>query len=552
MHLPSFRFLFGALLIGAAHAQAPMAQWHHLDPAADHVMGISTERAYALLARLGRKPAARPVLVAVIDGGIDTTHADLRRVLWHNPGEVPANGRDDDRDGYADDVYGWNFLGGADGQNVFYNQAEETRVYAQLHPRFDGKTLADVLPRQQAEWQLYQRAEKKYVAGKAKTEAEYAYFSPIFTAEKANTAALKKALGVAVLDSALLHHPPTTDTALIRQAAGYYQELRRRGMQPNTDSLLNGLRSHLGSLQNRLAYAYNLAYNPQLLVGDHPADVAERHYGNPNVQASLDGHGNDHGTHCAGLIGADRTNGLGVRGVADHVRLLSVRAVPDGDERDKDVANAIRYAVDRGAAIISMSFGKYLSPDKAAVDAAMRYVDAHGVLLVHVAGNEHLDVDSTLEYPTARFLNGQRIPNLITVGASARANDEHLPADFSNYGPGLVDVFAPGLDILSTMPGSTYDLMSGTSMATPIVAGIAAVLKAYFPRLTPADLKRLILASAVPCHTRVLRPGSRQLVDFATLSRAGGVVNLYEAVRLASLEPTAGRGSVKTPRANPR
>ena len=547
---PTLRLLAGLLLATLAtlsHAQTLGPQWHHLDPAADQVMGISTERAYALLRQQGRRPASRPVVVAVIDGGMDTTHADLHRVLWHNPKEIPGNGRDDDHNGYADDVYGWNFMGGTDGRNVLYNQKEETRLYARLRPLYAGKTLATVPPAQQADFKLYQQAEKEYTTQRAKIAASYAQYSQVLTKELANTTALKKALGVAVLDSASMHHPPTTDTALVRQAAGYYQQMRLHGLQPNTDSLFSSLRAFVKTLQDQLAYGYNLDYDPQPLVGDHPADLAERHYGNSNVQAGLDSHGNDHGTHCAGIIGADRTNHLGVQGVADHVRIMSVRAIPEGDERDKDVANAIRYAVDNGAQIISMSFGKYFSPEKSAVDEAMRYANAHGVLLVHAASNDRLDIDTIRQYPAGRYLNGQIIPNLLTVGASTRTNNEHLPAQFSNYGHQAVDVFAPGQNILSTFPNDQYRLMSGTSMATPVVAGIAAVLKTYFPRLTPADLKRIIMASAVPCHTQVLRPGGEQLVDFATLSRAGGVVNLYEAVRLASAEPAAVTRTVAAP-----
>ena len=543
---PTLRLLTGLLLLATlGHAQTPGPQWHHLDPAADHVMGISTERAYALLRQQGRRPARRPVIVAVIDGGIDTTHVDLKRVLWHNPGELPGNGRDDDHNGYIDDVYGWNFLGGADGRNVFNIQKEETRLYARLRPQYAGKTLATVPKAQQAEFRLYQQAEKGYTTQRAETAAEYAMYNQVLTRELANTAALKKALGVTVLDSALLHHPPTTDTALVHQATSYYRQLRQRGQQPNTDSVLSGLRTYTRSLQNQLAYAYNLDYVPQPLVGEHPANLTERYYGNNNVQASLNGHGNDHGTHCAGIIGADRTNHLGVQGVADRVRIMSVRAAPEDDERDKDVANAIRYAVDNGAQIISMSFGKFLSPEKSAVDGAMRYANAHGVLLVHGAGNDGIDTDTVHFHPSGYYLSGQVVPNMLTVGASTPTNNERLSARFSNYGPQSVDVFAPGQDILSTVSNSQYRLMSGTSMATPVVAGIAAVLKAYFPQLTPADLKRIIMASAVPCHTQVLRPGSKQLVDFATLSRAGGVVNLYEAVRLASAEPAA--TATKTP-----
>jgi subtilisin family serine protease len=531
-----YLFVAALLLATASHAQAPLPQWHHLDPAADHTMGISTARAYALLQQRP-VPTAPPLVVAVLDGGIDTAHVDLKRVLWHNPGEVPGNGLDDDHNGYADDVYGWNFTGGADGRNLFYNPKEETRLYARLKPLYERQTLATVPSARRADFQLYEQVKKAYTAKRAAAEGDYQNDAKELAADLANVAALKKAYGVAVLDSGQLHQPPPApaDTALPRLAARYYRAVR--GKFPNLDSLTNQFGRYHAELKRRLDQDYNLAYDPQALVGDHPANLAERHYGNPDVEADPRDHGTEHGTHCAGIIAADRTNNLGVQGVADRVRILLVRCAPAGDERDKDVANAIRYAVDNGAKIISMSFGKYFSPEKAVVDEAMRYADTKGVLLVHAAGNDHLSIDTTTQYPTGRFLNGQTIPNLLTVGASARTNDEHLVASFSNYGRQLVDVFAPGVEVVSTYPTNHYRPGSGTSMAAPVVAGVAAVLKTYFPQLTPADLKRLILASATPVHTQVCRPGSKELVDFATLSRAGGVVNLYEAVRLASALP---------------
>ncbi|MBJ6109270.1 S8 family serine peptidase [Hymenobacter sp. BT523] len=543
----TLRSIFGLCLLSfASHAQESLAQWHHLDPSADKAMGISTDRAYELLRTLPNKPAPRPIIVAVIDGGFDTAHVDLRRVLWHNPKEIAANGRDDDHNGYADDVYGWNFTGGADGRNVFDNQKEETRIYARLKPLYEHKTLATVPPAKQAEFRLYEQAKKAYATKRAAAEADYQDDARELAKDLANVATLRQAYGVAVVDSGRLRQPPTApDTALPRLAAHYYQAVRNKFA--NLDSLTNQYGRYHAKLKRALDCDYNLSYNPQPLVGDHPADLAERHYGNPNVETDLRDHGVEHGTHCAGIIAADCANNLGVRGIAEQVRILSVRAIPNGDERDKDVANAIRYAVDNGATIISMSFGKYFSPEKAVVDEAMRYANAKGVLLVHAAGNDHLNVESTTQYPAGRFLNGQTIPNLITVGASARTNDEHLVASFSNYSQQLVDVFAPGVDVVSTYPNNQYHPGSGTSMACPVVAGVAAVLKVNFPNLTPADLKRIILASAAPVHTQVVKPGTKQLVDFATLSRTGGIVNLYEAVRLASAVPvpavTAGANS---------
>ncbi|WP_324670827.1 S8 family peptidase [Hymenobacter sp. GOD-10R] len=524
--------LFPCLLSIVCRAQQPLMQWHHLDPAANNTMGISTERAYALLHELGLRPAS-PLLVAVIDGGVDTAHADLKAVLWHNPREIAGNGRDDDHNGYVDDVYGWNFTGGKDGRNVFHDQKEETRLYARLRPRYEGKTLAQVPTAQQAEFRLYEQAKAAYTTKRAEAETAYQNDTKQLAEDIANSATLKKAYGVQVLDSSLLRRSPSADTTLTKLASLFYR-VTRRMQQPNADSALNYYRRYNAELKDRLDYAYNLAYDPRPIIGDQVQDLRQRDYGNANLATSLVDHGTKHGTHCAGIIAADRTNKLGGQGIADNVRILSVRCIPDGDERDKDVANAIRYAVDNGAKIISMSFGKYFSPEKAAVDEAMRYANAKGVLLVHAAGNDHLNTDQIPQYPQGRYLNGQQIPNLLTVGASARTNDTHLVAPFSNYGRQSVDVFAPGVEIMSTMPSSSYAPMSGTSMAAPSVAGVAAVLKTYFPQLSPTELKRIIMQSALPYHTQVLKPGTKELVDFATLSRMGGVVNLYEAVKLAS------------------
>ena len=226
-------------------------------------------------------------------------------------------------------------------------------------------------------------------------------------------------------------------------------------------------------------------------------------------------------------------------GIADAVQIMSVRAVPDGDERDKDVANAIRYAVDNGAQIINMSFGKGYSPQRETVEEAERYALSKGVLLVQAAGNDGSNIDTAANYPSPRFMDGTAIPNVITVGASAEPNTADLVASFSNYGKGTVDVFAPGQDIYSTVPGGKYENNSGTSMASPVVAGVAAVLKSYFPKLTYTDIKQIIMASATPYQTPVRRPESTDTVSFSSLSRTGGIVNLYEAVKMAMAQESS-------------
>lgn len=523
------------LLSWAVQAQPALPiQWHHLDPTTDKVIGISTDRAYELLKTLP-KPT-RPVIVAVIDAGFDVDHDDLKSVLWTNPGEVAGNGKDDDGNGYVDDVHGWNFMGNKDGQNLEYLTKEETRLYARLKPLYDGKMRSELPPAQQREYDQWLVVKPYYERKRTEAEKEYQALLGFLAEDKAAFATLKKAFGVNQVDTALLHRPPTTDSSLLRQARNYYRMMVRRG-NPTEDNWLQDLEQAISVRKARSAREYNLTDNAFALVGDNPTNLTERAYGNATLMSSLTYTGSFHGTHVAGIVAADRTNNLGVKGIADGVRILSVRAAPTGgDERDKDVANAIRYAVDNGAKIINMSFGKSFSPDKAVVDEAIRYADRQGVLLVHGAGNDHLDLDSATFYPSPTYMNGQLVPNLITVGASGQRNDSVLVAPFSNYGKQAVDLFAPGVEIWSCDAGNKYRPSPGTSMATPMVTGVAAVLNTYFPDLKPADLKRIILQSAVVYHTQVLKPGTRQKVDFATLSKSGGIVNLYEAVKLAIAE----------------
>lgn len=493
-------------------------------------MGISTGRAYRELLN-GRQ--ATPVIVAVIDGGVDTRHEDLQSVIWTNGKEIAGNGKDDDRNGYVDDVKGWNFIGGKDGRNIEFDRKEETRIVARLGPRYATANRASLPADQQADYDLYTRAKTHYEQKRQELTTTYGRNAQMETRMVSTIADLKKALGVNRLDSALLHHPPTTDSTMRQKAAMIYGPMVQRGFADADDALL-GLQTSIKRLKARLDYGYNLQYDPQPIVGDHPDNLTEVGYGNADVI----GPDADHGTHVAGIIAADRTNPVGVSGIADHAYIMAIRSTPEGDEHDKDVANAIRYAVDNGATIINMSFGKDFSPDRRVVDEAIRYADTKGVLLVHAAMNDHNNIDSVAFYPAATYPDGRDMPNMITVGASSRIPNAELAATFSNFGKGTVDVFAPGVGVVSTVPGNGYQPGSGTSMAAPVVAGIAAVLKSYFPQLTPQDLKRIILQSATPLHTMVYKPGTRQLVDFASLSKTGGIVNLYEAVKLALAQPS--------------
>jgi subtilisin family serine protease len=322
----------------------------------------------------------------------------------------------------------------------------------------------------------------------------------------------------------------STSDPQVQQARALYLQLVASDITPEA------LADARKDADSGLKYKLNDQYDPRPIVGDDYNDLAQRRYGNGDVM----GPDAMHGTHVSGIIGGVRGNGAGVDGIAPSVKVMMIRAVPDGDERDKDIANAIRFAVDHGAQVINMSFGKGWSPQKAAVDDAVRYADAHGVLMVHAAGNEGEDIAKKPSFPTPFYLGGGRAQNWIEVGASSWKGGEQLASSFSNYSADRVDLFAPGSDIYSTVPGGRYQRLSGTSMASPVVAGAAALLMAYFPELTASDVKQLLLASATRYTTqRVVRPGSESdKVPFGSLSATGGIVNVYGAVKMALARET--------------
>jgi subtilisin family serine protease len=516
---------------GPTVAEAAQAQWYLRDPQLDKTPGTGTTRAYAELLK-GRVPTA--VIVAVIDSGIDTAHVDLKPVLWRNPREIPGNGIDDDKNGYIDDVHGWNFLGGKDGRNISVETLESTRIVAKYGPRFAGKTSAQLKAADRADYNLYLKAKKAYDAKRKELASELAQADQMTGPLTQMTGLLKEKLGVEKLDTATMRRAAAqvSDPEFKGLLTSLYQNMKQGGIG-DTDALLAELGNELKDQREQLNFSMNTKFNARAdIVKDNPDDLTQRYYGNNDVT------GPDalHGTHVAGIIAAVRTNNLGVQGIAGApVQVMSVRAVPNGDERDKDVANAIRYAVDNGAQIINMSFGKEFSPQRPAVEAAYKYAASKNVLLVHAAGNEDDNLDVIPHYPASFYLDGSTPPNLLTVGASGPTNDENLPASFSNYSKRQVDVFAPGVGIFSTLPGNKYGSESGTSMASPVTAGVAAVLKSYYPSLTAADLKRIIRQSAQVHHTQVLVPGENgKKADFSTLSATGGVVDLYAALQLAA------------------
>ncbi|MFT6150260.1 MAG: subtilisin family serine protease [Saprospiraceae bacterium] len=505
--------------------------WFNLDVSKDGVRGVSTEAAYSTLLK-GK--TSRTVVVAVIDSGIDIEHEDLKDIIWINTGEIPNNGKDDDGNGYVDDVHGWNFIGGKDGEHVDYDTYEITRLYKMYSDEFQDMSKDDVKGRK-AKKRYATYLEIKDAFEKASKPAVAQYNQLTMIVEVTNL--VKKELGDKELNKENVAAIETEDEKL---KGGV--EMMSRLLQSYDGETIEGFKGYLDSYKERVEYGYNPDFNPRGIVGDDYENSKERYYGNNDVE----GPHADHGTHVAGIIGAVRGNDVGMDGVADNVRIMAVRTVPNGDERDKDVANAIIYAVDNGASVINMSFGKSYSYDEKSVEKAIKYARKKDVLLVHAAGNSAQNNDVDGNFPNDLLgKKGKEAANWLEIGASNWGKGGNDLATFSNYGQEQVDVFAPGVDLYATVPQSDYRSMSGTSMASPVVAGVAALLRSYYPALTAAQVKSIIMESAIVMDEDVNKPGSDEMVKLSELSRTGGVINVVEAVKLA--EKTKGKKKVKKP-----
>ena len=502
--------------------------WHQMDKTDSGYNGISLAKAYDFIKT--KKLKSKKIIVAVIDSGIDTLHEDLKPVLWTNPKEIPGNGKDDDKNGYVDDIHGWNFLGGKDGRNVKEDSYEGARVYHNLKAKWEGKEVnPDSLnAADKKSYAEYTRAKEK-VVGDVNQE-EIAFLKNMYPGLKSGDSALRAQLGKEEYSGNDLKDITTTNPDAKRTRGFILSICKANDSYDITNKQL------LEELEGQMRKGEDVSKAPtpyrQDIVKDDETNINDRNYGNNDIMAATP----FHGTHCSGIIGAVRNNGKGVDGIADNVNIMMIRAVPDGDEHDKDIANAIRYAVDNGAKIISMSFGKDFSPEKRWVDDAFRYAEKKGVLLVHAAGNDAKNIDTAYNFPNPVFEDGKgRATNVITVGASGDKTNGGYTASFSNYGKREVDVFAPGVSIYSTIPGgNTYGNASGTSMACPVVAGIAALVLEYYPYLTPQQLKMIIEKSAIPATEKVKKPGTKEDVELSELSRTGAFANAFEAIKMAS------------------
>lgn len=518
----SFHFtLFLLLVFGFLSLNAQVSgNWHQLDPVIDSVLGISSEKAYKHL----EAKQSDTVIVAILDNGVDLDHEDLQGIFWVNPNEIEGNGIDDDQNGYIDDINGWNFLGNAEGENLKRDQIGLTRIYSKLEKKFQGLKEETVSKEDQAEFMEYQKVKLAFeekIREKKELISNYeGMSSDLEIADQIIQDKLKKT-DYSIEELQKIKRPK--GKVLIAQE--FLLKADKRSIsREKLEKKINSLKL---DLETRLNPEYR---NREEIVGDNPDDLSDVNYGN-NM---LDVRGPYHGTSMAGVIAALQ-NDVGVNGVAKKVKLMILRLVPNGDERDKDIALALKYAINEGAQIINCSFAKPYSMHHDFIQLVAKEAEEAGVLIVQGSGNSGTDNDEIPYFPNGKNGSGVKSPIWLTVGASMPEDNENWVAYFSNYGKSSVDVFAPGYKVGSCALNNKYDKASGTSIAAPVVAASAAVLKSYYPFLSGQDLKKIIMESVYyPTSEKVKLPGpeSESLINPKDISQTGGIVNLYNAIQL--------------------
>jgi subtilisin family serine protease len=513
------------LLNQAVRAQPslPPINWQLLDWKTDGYPGMSVEKAYTQLLK-GKKPQKK-IIVAVIDDGLDDGHPDLAGKEWTNAREIPGNGIDDDHNGYVDDVHGWNFIG-TTRQETF----EEVREYVRLR--------ADSAKVDKRYWTMIVRKKQEKLDNLNQAGQGTA---TVINAFKTLQTYWQKRLGQDSIYFLQVRkfRPDVSADSTVKAASdlilSFADEVASTPDSVTMQAVIWQIGDYLGNVRQALSAAQEVittgdaAYFRREAIHDDPYKTGQRGYGNAITFPD-----DTHGTECAGIIAAQRIDPQTSMGIADAAEIMPLRINSMGhdcDEWDKDVANAIRYAVDNGARVISMSFGKYISPQQAWVTAAIRYAEQKGVLLIHAAGNDGMDVDTLQFYPNAFGDEAHPATNFLTVGASTY--DSMLVGGFSNYGKRKVDVFAPGVSIYMTKIHAQHERGFGTSFACPMVAGLSAMIWSYYPQLTLRQVRECIERSAEPIDSMVTVPGTNNKAPFSSLSKTGGIVNAYLAIQYA-------------------
>ena len=483
-------------------SEEQLQRWSHLDLEKDSIPGMSVDKVYTELIK-GKKGSK--VVVAVIDSGVDIEHPDLKSTIWTNEKEKPNNKKDDDKNGYADDVHGWNFLGESNNENL-----ELVRI---LKKGDDGS-------------EIYKNALAEYDKKYDKIFPLKPTVDMFLKADKTIREALKK-------DDYTLEDLENMSAVKfdLFQSKRMIQSFAEQSGNKNFRDDLNEFKDYV---YDQLNFNLNKEFDGRKVVGDNPEDINNKKYGN-NVVYSKDRKDSLHGTHVAGIIAQVRGNGIGGDGVAENVAIMPIRAVPNGDEYDKDIALGIRYAVDNGAKVINGSFGKDFSPHKEWVWDALKYAESKDVLVVFAAGNDGKNIDTEPSFPSdTADKKTEIVSNVLVIGALNHEYGSKMVADFSNYGAVNVDIFAPGVKIYATIPDGKYKYEQGTSMASPNVAGVAAMIRSYYPNLKAAQVKQIIMQSGTPINFDVEIGEEQQLMPFSQICVSGKIVNAYNAMKMAA------------------
>jgi subtilisin family serine protease len=484
-----------------------LKRWSHLDLDKDSIPGMSVDKVYSELLK-GKKSV--PVIVGIVDSGVDIEHKDLKSVVWTNKKEIAGNGIDDDKNGYIDDIHGWNFLGNITKENYEYERIINNKSLVDEATYLEAKKIND---------------DKIEEANQAKTQIERALNGTTKADET-----LVKLLGKPTYTAEDLDAIDSKEPEVL-QSKGIMKQMLAYGL--SVADLKKEIQKELDTYVKVLS-GENLKTNYRKVLGDNPEDIKDAKYGDNNVMGP-DKEEILHGTHVAGIVAQVRNNNIGGDGIANNVQILTVRAVPDGDEYDKDIALGIRYAVDNGAKVINGSFGKAFSPHKQWVYDAIKYAESKDVLIVHAAGNDAKDIDTENNFPNdSDDKKTEFADNMITIGALNYEYGTNVVADFSNYGKLNVDVFAPGVKIYASTPNNTYQFLQGTSMASPNVAGVAALIRSYYPTLSAKQVKHILMDSGTAITTKVAVGGDeKDSRQFSDLSKSGKILNAYNAMVLA-------------------
>jgi subtilisin family serine protease len=472
--IPHFTILFFITLSVQAQQKT---DWFNLSFVEGETAGAEVNDALRLIG----DRSLDTIIVAVIDDGVDISHEDFEGKIWTNIDEVPDNGLDDDGNGYIDDVHGWNYLGNPDGENIKHETLELTRLYRQYSNDFENREASTISKSESKDFERYLQYKEEFEEELSAIETQFSEYAQLAALYKGAQAFYFQEVGGHTFSLEELNgwNPGSQDG---EQVKSFLLLAEREGL---SEYLEEGAEY----FENFLEYNLNVDFDPRHLVNEDELPIG---YGNKMVWAEDP----SHGTHVAGIIAAVRANGKGIDGIAPNAIIMPLRAVPGGDERDKDIALAIRYAVDNGAKIINMSFGKAYSPEAELVFDAIKYAAKNDVLLVHASGNDALDNDDVLNYPDGTLGKSKSAKNFLTVAASSSIPNASFLADFSNYGKKSVDIIAPGVEINSLAPENQTASQSGTSMAAPVVSGVAALVWGLDPDLSAVQLKRLLINSA--------------------------------------------------------